>query len=100
MSTAKLKKELSGFIIDPFQPLIPFFEEFDQRRTVREFSDRPVPREVIENLICTASTAPSGANKQPWTYCVIESQAIKSAIRKAAEKEEQVQVMEPPATKK
>lgn len=64
------------------------FEHWNLRRTVRDFSDRPVPREVIENLIKTASTAPSGANKQPWTYCVVTDPEIKKQIREAAEQEE------------
>jgi len=65
-----------------------FYEWMNKRRTVRDFSDQPVPREVIENLVCTASTAPSGAHKQPWTFCIIGDPAIKSEIRKAAEQEE------------
>lgn len=60
----------------------------DERRSVRDFSDKPVPREVIEDIICTASTAPSGAHKQPWTFCAVSDAAIKSEIRKAAEEEE------------
>lgn len=66
-----------------------FHEWYDTRRSVREFSDKPVPREVIESLLLSASTAPSGAHKQPWTFCVISDPAMKSAIREAAEKEEQ-----------
>ncbi len=65
-----------------------FFQEMDKRRSVRDFSDKPVPKSVIENIIKTASTAPSGAHKQPWTFCVIESSGIKSKIREAAEEEE------------
>ncbi|GIV38457.1 MAG: oxidoreductase [Thermonema sp.] len=65
-----------------------FFEWANRRRTVRDFSDRPVPREVIEYAIRTASTAPSGANKQPWTFCVVENPMLKKAIREAAEREE------------
>ncbi|TDE03183.1 nitroreductase family protein [Flavobacterium hiemivividum] len=65
-----------------------FFEAMDSRRSVREFSDSPVPREVIENLIKTASAAPSGAHKQPWTFCVVENPEIKKQIRIAAEEEE------------
>lgn len=60
----------------------------NQRRTVREFSDRPVDIKVIENIINTASTAPSGANKQPWTFCVVSSPEMKKKIREAAEIEE------------
>ncbi|MCB0397380.1 MAG: nitroreductase family protein [Flavobacteriales bacterium] len=65
-----------------------FYDWMDTRRTVRDFSDKPVPREVMENLIMTASTAPSGAHKQPWTFCLVGDPAIKKAIREAAEKEE------------
>jgi len=65
-----------------------FLKKLDQRRTVREFSARPVPIKVIENIIQTASTAPSGAHKQPWTFCVVSDPVIKKKIREAAEKEE------------
>lgn len=65
-----------------------FFEWLDTRRTVREFSDRPVPREVIDNILKAASTAPSGAHKQPWTFCVVQEVELKKQIREAAEKEE------------
>ncbi len=64
------------------------FEYMDRRRSVRSFSDKPVPKIVIENLIKIASTAPSGAHKQPWTFCAVSDPAIKSQIREAAEKEE------------
>lgn len=65
-----------------------FYDFMDNRRSVREFSDREVPLEVIENLIKTASTAPSGAHKQPWTFCVISNPEVKKQIRIAAEEEE------------
>ncbi len=65
-----------------------FFEWLDKRRTVREFSDRSIPQEIIENLIKAASTAPSGAHKQPWTFCVVANQGLKKEIRIAAEQEE------------
>lgn len=65
-----------------------FFQFMDKRRTVREFSDKPVPKEVMENIIMTASTAPSGAHKQPWTFCLVSDADIKKKIREAAEKEE------------
>lgn len=65
-----------------------FHEWMDTRRSVRDFSDKQVPKEVIDNIIRTASTAPSGAHKQPWTFCVISNPEIKSKIRVAAEKEE------------
>jgi iodotyrosine deiodinase len=65
-----------------------FFNRMDRRRSVRNFSNTPVPREIIENILRTASTAPSGAHKQPWTFCVVTSPAIKKQIRTEAEKEE------------
>jgi iodotyrosine deiodinase len=65
-----------------------YSEWMDRRRTVRAFSDRPVPRIAIENIIKAASTAPSGAHKQPWTFCVVHNPVIKQQIREAAEKEE------------
>jgi iodotyrosine deiodinase len=66
-----------------------FYQELDTRRTVRHFSTQPVPKEVIETIVKTASTAPSGAHKQPWTFAVISSPEMKKKIRVAAEKEEQ-----------
>jgi len=65
-----------------------FFNVMDKRRSVREFSDKAVAREVIENIIKSASTAPSGAHKQPWTFCVVENPELKRQIRTAAEEEE------------
>lgn len=65
-----------------------FYQYMDRRRTIREFSDRPVPRELMLDLIRTASTAPSGAHKQPWTFCLVGNTEIKKKIREAAEKEE------------
>jgi nitroreductase len=65
-----------------------FYHFMERRRSLRVFSDTPVPRDVIENLIRTASTAPSGAHMQPWTFCAVNSSKIKSKIREAAEKEE------------
>lgn len=67
---------------------LEFYEWMDKRRTVREFSDKPIPKEVIANIIKSASTAPSGAHKQPWTFCVVSNPELKSQIRKAAEEEE------------
>lgn len=58
------------------------------RRSVRDISDKPVDEEVIQNIILSASTAPSGAHKQPWTFCVVSNPEIKKEIRKAAEQEE------------
>lgn len=65
-----------------------YFELMRRRRSVRDFSHRPVDREVIENAIRTAGCAPSGANMQPWHFVAISNEALKSDIRKAAEAEE------------
>lgn len=59
-----------------------------RRRTVRDFQDRPVPREIIEDAVMTAAGAPSGANQQPWSFVCISDAATKSKIRLAAEEEE------------
>ena len=66
-----------------------FLKWMEVRRTCRDFSAKPVPKEIIENIILAASTAPSGAHKQPWTFCVVTDPQIKKQIRAAAEKEEQ-----------
>ncbi len=66
-----------------------FLTQMETRRSVRDFSSRSVPLEVIENIMLAASTAPSGAHKQPWTFCVVRDEALKKEIRKQAEKEEQ-----------
>lgn len=65
-----------------------FYELMKNRRSVRDFSSRPVPRQIIETAIQTAGTAPNGANLQPWHFAVVESSDIKKKIRKAAEEEE------------
>jgi len=65
-----------------------FLDWLDTRRSVREYSNQPVPKAVIENIIKSASTAPSGAHKQPWTFCAISNAKLKSKIRLAAEEEE------------
>ncbi|MDG1477107.1 MAG: nitroreductase family protein [Vicingaceae bacterium] len=65
-----------------------FYEQLDERRSVREYSDRDIDIEVIENIIKTAGTAPSGAHKQPWTFCLVSNPELKSKIREAAEVEE------------
>ena len=65
-----------------------FYHFMEKRRSLRMFSDKPVPKDVIEDIIRTASTAPSGAHMQPWTFCAVNSAEIKSKIREAAEKEE------------
>ncbi len=65
-----------------------FYAWADQRRSVRHFSPKPVPKKVMENVIMTASTAPSGAHKQPWTFCLISNAELKSKLRELAEEEE------------
>jgi len=65
-----------------------FFERMDKRRTVRMFSDAPISQETIEWVIRSASTAPSGAHKQPWRFVAVSSPAMKAKIRVAAEEEE------------
>ncbi len=65
-----------------------FYADIKRRRTVREFSDRPVPRDVIENCIRAAGTAPNGANMQPWHFVVVSDPAAKQRIRIEAEMEE------------
>ncbi len=65
-----------------------FLDEIRRRRTVRSFSDRPVPRSIIENCLLAAGTAPNGANQQPWHFVVVSDPAVKRRIRQAAEAEE------------
>lgn len=65
-----------------------FFADMARRRSVREFSDRPVPRDIIETALKAAGTAPSGANLQPWHFVVVSNAATKQRIRAAAEAEE------------
>lgn len=65
-----------------------FYEEVKKRRTVRDFADREVHRDIIEKCILAAGTAPNGANRQPWHFVVVENEELKSKIREAAEKEE------------
>lgn len=66
-----------------------FYDFMRKRHSIRDFSDRPVSREVIENCVRTAGTAPSGANHQPWHFVAIANPEIKHSIREAAEEEEQ-----------
>jgi iodotyrosine deiodinase len=73
---------------DMFQRSRDFYQFMDSRRTVRDFSTKPIPKEIIENIILTANAAPSGAHKQPWTFCVVTNTEIKKQIRTEAEKEE------------
>jgi iodotyrosine deiodinase len=65
-----------------------FYETMDARRSVRDFSPDPVPRELIELAVRTASTAPSGAHQQPWTFVLVGDPELKKEIRVAAEREE------------
>jgi nitroreductase len=65
-----------------------FRELASRRRSVRDFSGEPVPREVIEQCLLAAGSAPSGANRQPWHFCVVANSAIKKQIREGAEQEE------------
>lgn len=82
----------------PFRPYTPdlgpleaaksYYEVVDQRRTIRQFSDKPVPREVIEQVLLAAGTAPSGAHKQPWRFVAVSNAQLKHKIRTAAEEVE------------
>ena len=65
-----------------------FFNLMRGRRSVRTFSDRPVPRALIEQAILTAGTAPSGAHREPWHFVAVSDPELQSKIREAAEKEE------------
>lgn len=65
-----------------------FYETVKRRRTVRDFSDRAVPKEIIENALLAAGTAPNGANLQPWHFVVVSDPALKTKLRAAAEEEE------------
>lgn len=86
-----------GFIPLDFSPLEEqamqqqaesFYLQMSKRRSVRDFSDKPIPLSVLENAILAAGTAPSGANMQPWHFVVVQNSEIKKRIRLAAEKEE------------
>lgn len=65
-----------------------FADELARRRTVRQFSDRPIPDGVLEDCLRAAATAPSGAHIQPWHFVVVRDPALKHRIREAAEREE------------
>ncbi len=81
----KFEKQSASYMLDASRK---FKQAVTQRRSVRQFSSEPVAREIIDNAIHAAGSAPSGANKQPWHFVVVESQAVKQQIRKAAEAEE------------
>jgi len=65
-----------------------YLKMMDKRRSIRHFTDEEVPQSVIEDIIMTASTAPSGAHKQPWVFCAVSDPEIKRQMRQAAEREE------------
>lgn len=83
---------LTGYVEYPVEEMkqraADFLREMRRRRTVREFSDRPVPRAVIETCLLVAGSAPSGANLQPWQFVVVSDPKVKHEIRVAAEQEE------------
>lgn len=83
---------LSTYIEYPLEEMkeraTSFRKQMQRRRTVRHFSDRPVPREIIEECLLTAGTAPNGANLQPWHFVVVSDPKVKHEIRVAAEEEE------------
>jgi nitroreductase len=70
------------------QRALAFYRQISRRRSVREFSDRAVPRDIIENAIRAAGSAPSGANMQPWHFVAVANPGLKTRIRAAAEVEE------------
>lgn len=67
-----------------------YYELMNRRRSVRQFSPKPVPREIIEHIIHTAGTSPSGAHSEPWAFVVVEDQDLKSNIRTIVEQEEYI----------
>jgi nitroreductase len=67
-----------------------YYSWMNKRRSVRMFSSEPIPAEVLEHIVMTASTAPSGAHKQPWTFCIVTDPKLKRDIRSAAEEEEKL----------
>lgn len=73
---------------DPAAAVSAFFDIMRQRRSVRHFSDKAVPFELVQAIVAAAATAPSGANKQPWRFVVVGDPAVKKQIREAAEAEE------------
>jgi iodotyrosine deiodinase len=83
---------LAGYVEYPLDEMLQRAEEYcvqmRRRRTVRDFSDRPVPRELIEQCLLVAGSAPNGANKQPWHFVVVSDPELKRAIRLGAEAEE------------
>ncbi len=90
--TKAIFQPLSSYIEYPLdemkQRAASFRKEMQRRRTVRHFSDRPVPRKIMEECLLTAGTAPNGANLQPWHFVVVSDPKVKHEIRIAAEEEE------------
>lgn len=93
----KAKKTKEGFhLYEPIklseaeqkQSSLSLYQLMNKRRSIRSFSTKALPEGVLENIILTAATAPSGAHKQPWTFAVVQSPEMKKQIRIAAEKEE------------
>ena len=92
MKTRESKNVILDFISYPQREMIErseqFYEIIRSRRSVREFSNKAVPKKIIENCIRAACTAPSGANMQPWHFVVVANPSIKTEIRRRAEEEE------------
>lgn len=92
MASEEYPQRTLAFTYQPQAEVLRRAEELNallqERRSVRAISDRPVPKTVIEQLIRIAGSAPSGANKQPWTFCAVSDPELKSRIRAAAEEEE------------
>lgn len=84
-----VRPHLPSYPVDEMQARArAFADDLVRRRTIRDFSDRPVPRDVVESCLRAAASAPSGANRQPWHFVVVSDPAIKGRIREAAEAEE------------
>ncbi len=93
MSSMSAHIRYSPPVVPPDEGLrrgVDLFAELDQRRSVRQFSADPVPRELIETAVAIANTAPSGAHQQPWTFVAIGNTDVKRRIREAAEAEERI----------
>jgi iodotyrosine deiodinase len=92
MSTPQFQPLSTYYVEHPLEEMkelaTSFRMEMQRRRTVRDFSKRPVPREIIEECLIAAGTAPNGANLQPWQFVVISDPTVKHEIRVAAEEEE------------
>ena len=75
---------------DPQSAVDSFYKSMSRRRSVRTFSSEPVDRSLIESIVATAGTAPSGANKQPWRFVAVDDPDLKRQIREGAEEEERL----------